>query len=348
MRTAILGFPQSGKTALFKALCGPQAHAEAYGAHVGVARVPDSRLDAVAGIYKPKKTTYVALEFLDSPAVLNEPEKDAGAFGQVRGTEAFAHVVRVFGEDINPAREIEQLETEFLLVDLDSVSKRLDKVSHDMKKARTQELEHEHAILEKARAVLAANRPLRAATLSAEEQRALRGFMLLSAKPLLVVLNVGDDDAPKLEEIPHRYDLDAFRKQPGVAVTEICGKIESELAELDAGEAAEFLVSYGLKESARDRVLHTLYGLLGFITFFTVSESECRAWAAPPGTVAVDAAGMVHSDFARRFIKAEVVPWQELVDSGGLAAARDKGRVRLEGKEYGVRDGDVLYIRHTA
>ncbi len=348
MRTAILGFPQSGKTALFKALCGPQVHAEAYGAHVGVARVPDSRLDALAHIFQPKKTSYVSLEFVDAPAVLNEPEKDAGLFGQVRGVEAFAHVVRVFGDDVNPARDIEQLETEFLVVDLDTVAKRLEKVTRDLKKSKTAELEHEHMILEKARAVLAANTPLRAAALSAEEQRALRGFMLLSGKPLLVVLNVGDDDAPELDEVPHRYNLDAFRGQAGVAVTEICGKIESELAELDAADAAEFLVSYGLKESARDRVLHTLYGLLGFITFFTVGESECRAWAAAPGTVAVDAAGMVHSDFARRFIKAEVVPWQELVESNGLAAAREKGRVRLEGKEYRVHDGDVLYIRHTA
>jgi hypothetical protein len=172
--------------------------------------------------------------------------------------------------------------------------------------------------------------------------------MLLSAKPLLAVLNVGDPDAPALDDIPHRYNLDAFRGRPGVAVTEICGKIESELADLEPADAAEFLVSYGLKESARDRVLHTLCALLGFLTFFTVSEAECRAWAAPAGTVAVDAAGMVHSDFARRFIKAEVVQWKELVDSGGLAPARDKGKVRLEGKEYKVHDGDVLYIRHTA
>ncbi len=348
MRTAIVGFPQTGKTALYKALCGPQAHAEAYGAHVGVARVPDARLDAVAGIYKPKKTTYIALEFLDSPAVLNEPEKDAAVFGQVRGAEAFAHVVRVFAEDVNPARDIERLETEFLLLDLDTIGKRVEKIERDLKKAKTPELEHEHALLEKARAALAANAPLRAAGLSGEEKKALHGFMLLSAKPLLVVLNVGDEDAPALEEIPHRYNLDAVRQQAVVAVTEICGKIESELAELEPAEAAEFLVSYGLKESARDRVLHTLCALLGFITFFTVSEAECRAWATPAVTAAVDAAGMVHSDFARRFIKAEVVQWKELVECGGLAGARDKGKVRLEGKEYKVQDGDVLYIRHTA
>jgi hypothetical protein len=348
VRTAILGFPQSGKSSLFKALCGPQAHPDAYGAHVGVARLPDPRLDALAALYRPKKTTAVALELLDSPALLGEPEKDAGVFGQVRGAEAFLQVVRLFGEDADPARDIARLETEFLVVDLDTVTRRLEKLKHDLKKSKSPELEHELALLEKAQAALAAEAPLRALQLTAEEHKRLRGFMLLTEKPLLLVLNVGDADAPALAEIPRRHRLEEFGRRPRVALTEICGKIESELAELDPGEAAEFLVSYGLKESARDRVLHTLFALLGFITFFTVNEAECRAWAAPPGTVAVEAAGLIHSDFARRFIKAEVIPWKELVEAGGLAAAREKGRVRLEGKEHGVADGDVLYIRHTA
>jgi len=348
VRTAILGFPQSGKSSLFKALCGPQAHPDAYGAHVGVARLPDPRLDALAALYRPKKTTGIALELLDTPALVNEPEKDGAVFGQGRGAEAFAHVVRVFGEDADPARDIARLGTEFLVVDLDTVTRRLDKLKHDLKKSKTPELEHENALLEKAQAALAAEAPLRALRLAEEEQRLLRGFMLLTAKPLLLVLNVGDEDAPSLREIPSRFKLEEFASRPRVALTEICGKIESELAELDPGDAAEFLVSYGLEEPARNRVLHTLFALLGFITFFTVSEAECRAWAAPPGTVAVEAAGLIHSDFARRFIKAEVISWKDLVEAGGLAAAREKGRVRLEGKEHGVADGDVLYIRHTA
>lgn len=345
---AILGSPQVGKTSLFRILCGPQAHPEAYGAHVGVARVPDPRLEALAKLYQPKKVTSTVLEFLDAPPLVNEPEKDAALFGQVRGVAAFAHVVRLFGEDVNPARDIAQLETEFLVVDLDTVTQRLEKIARDLKKAKTAELEQEQAVLEKARTALAAETPLRAATLSSEEQRWLRGFMLLSAKPLLLVLNAGDKEAPTLAQVPEKYRLAELGRQPHVALTEICGKIESELAELDPREAAEFLASYGLAESARDRVLHTAYALLGFLTFFTVNEAECRAWAAPQGTVAVEAAGMVHSDFARRFIKAEVIPWKELVDCSGLAAARDKGRVRLEGKDYRVADGDVLYIRHTA
>lgn len=329
-------------------LCGPPAHPEAYGVHVGVARVPDPRLEALSKLYQPKKTTPVALEFLDAPPLLNEPEKDAAVFGQVRAADAFAHVIRLFGDDVNPARDIIQLETEFLLVDLDTVTKRLEKLTHDLKKARSPELEHEHAVLEKAHAALGADTPLRGVEMTAEELRLLRGFMLLSAKPLLLVLNAADAEAPTLAEVPKKYQLTGFGQQPRVALTEVCGQIESELAELQPSEAAEFLVSYGLKESARDRVLHTACDLLGFITFYTVSETECRAWAAPPGTVAVEAAGMVHSDFAHRFIKAEVIPWNELVECGGLVAAREKGRVRLEGKEHKVADGDVLYIRHTA
>jgi ribosome-binding ATPase YchF (GTP1/OBG family) len=348
MRTAILGWPQVGKSSLFKMLCGPQAHPEAYGTHVGVARVPDARLEAVAGLYHPKKTSYAALEFLDSPPLWNEPEKDAAVFGQVRGTETFVLVARLFGEDVNPARDLAQLETEFLLVDLDTVNKRLEKVARDMSKSCTPELEHEHAVLEKARAALAAETPLRAVTMAPEEMRALRGFMLLSAKPLLVVLNAGDEEAPTLAQLPKKHNLDEVMGRPQVAVTEVCGKIESELVELDPADAAEFLASYGLRESARDRVLHTICALLGLLTFFTVSEAECRAWLAPAGTVAVEAAGMIHSDFARRFIKAEVISWKDLVECGGLAAGRDQGRVRLEGKDFRVADGDVLYIRHTA
>jgi len=348
MRTAILGRPQVGKSSLFKVLCGPQAHPEAYGTHVGVARVPDSRLDAIAEACRPKKTTYAALEFLDSPPLLQEPEKDTSIFGQLRGADIFAHVVRLFGEDVDPGRDVAELETEFLMVDLDTVNRRLEKIGHEMKKSRQPELDHEQAVLEKVREPLAAETPLRNLTLTTEEEKTLGGFKLLSAKPLLVVLNVGDDEAPRLAEVPERYNLAGLAERPGVAVTEVCGQIESELVELEPAEAQEFLVSYGLKESARDRVLHTICSLARLMTFFTVSEAECRAWLAPQGTVAVDAAGMVHSDFAHRFIKAEVIAWKDLIDLGGLAAARDQGRLRLEGKETPVADGEVLYIRHTA
>ncbi len=348
MRTAILGWPQVGKSSLFKMLCGPQVHAEAYGLHVGVARVPDARLDELARLYHPQKTTYPALEFLDTMPLLNEPEKDAAVFGQVRGAEVLAQVVRLFGEGVDPAQDIAQLETELLLVDLDTVGKRLERVARDAKKVHTPEIEHELHVLEKARASLAAETPLRAVELALEDRKLLHGFMLLSANPLLLVLNAGDTDAATLAELPTKHNLRQVGQRPRVTLTEVCGAIESELVELSPAEAQEFLQSYGLHESARDRVLHAICRLLGLITFFTVSESECRAWLAPEGTVAVEAAGMIHSDFARRFIKAEVISWKDLLGCGGLAAGREQGRVRLEGREFRFSDGDVLYIRHTA
>lgn len=348
MRTAILGWPQVGKSALFKMLCGPRVHAEAYGLHLGVARVPDARLEELARVHQARKTTFATIEFMDAPPLTGDPEKDAAVFGQVRGAQAFAFVARLFGEDVDPRREVAQLETEFLVADLDTVSKRLEKVERDLKKSRSPELEQELAVLQKARESLAGETPLRALELSAAEQHCLRGFMLLSGKPLLIVLNAGDDAAPELPNLPEKYQVSGLAREGQVALTEVCGQIESELVELEPAEAAEFLASYGLKESARDRVLHTVCRLLGLLTFFTVSEPECRAWLAPRGTAAIEAAGMVHSDFAERFVKAEVVPWQALVECGSLAAAREQGKILLEGKEYRVAEGDVLYIRHTA
>jgi hypothetical protein len=346
VRIAIVGFPQTGKTSLFRVLCGPHVHPDAYGVHVGIAHLPDPRLEALSKRVQPKKTTYASLQFLDAPALLNEPEKDTGLFGQIRGADGFAHVVRLFGEEVNPAEDVIRLETEFLVVDLDTVSRRLTKIEHDLKKTKTPELELEHGVLTKAGSALAAEQPLRALDWAAEERKVLQGFMLLSTKPLLVVANARESEAPRLDQLANKYGLAELGQRAGVALTEICGQIEAELMELEPSEAAEFLASYGLRESARDHVLQTLRRLLGLMSFFTVSEPECRAWLAPRGTVAVEAAGMVHSDFARAFIKAEVIPWKELVETGSLAAAREQGRVRLEGKQHEIHDGDVLYIRH--
>ena len=346
MRIAILGFPQTGKTSLFRVLCGPHVHPDAYGVHVGIAHLPDPRLLALSKLYQPKKTTYASVQFLDAPALLNEPEKDTGIFGQVRGADAFAHVVRLFGEKVNPTEDVTRLETEFLVVDLDTVTKRLTKIEHDLKKTKTAELELEHGVLSKARRALAAEQPLRALDWAAEEHKVLQGFMLLSAKALLVVANAPESEAPRLGQLATKYGLAELGQRAGVALTEICAQIEAELTELEPSEAAEFLASYGLPGSCRDHVLESLRTLLGLITFFTVSEPECHAWLAPRGTVAVEAAGMVHSVFARGLIKAEVIPWKELVETRSLTAAREQGRVRLEGKQHEIHDGDVLYIRH--
>lgn len=357
VRTGIIGFPQVGKTSLLTVLtAGPTPTRHDGAIHVGVAHVPDTRLAELARIYQPKKITYPQLEYLDGPALVNEPEKDAAALAHYRQVDAVAQVVRAFRDpavphlpgEVNPARDIAALETELLLIDLDTVTQRLKKLEHELKKTNTPELEHEQAVLARCREQLAVETPLRAAAWSEEEQRLLRGFMFFTAKPMLVVLNAGEEDARELGAIAEKHHLARLAGRPGVRLTAICGKIEAELAELEETEAAEFRVSYGLTEPGRERVVRETVAVLNLITFFTVSEPECRAWLAPRGTTAVAAAGLVHSDFAELFIKAEVIPWAELVACGGLAAARAQGKIRLEGKDYRVADGDVLYIRHGA
>ncbi|MBI4462353.1 MAG: redox-regulated ATPase YchF [Acidobacteria bacterium] len=357
LRTGIIGFPQVGKTSLLRILSGSHAGApHDVAPHLGVACVPDPRLDELARIHRAKKVTRAQLEYLDGPALVNEPEKDAVALAHYRQVDALAHVVRAFRDpavphlpgEVNPARDSVSLETELLLIDLDAATTRLEKLERELKKTHTPELEHERSALSRCREQLAAETPLRALTWSEEELRVLRGFMFLTAKPVLHILNAGDEEARELDRAVDRYALAQLVGQASVRVTAMCGKIEAELAELEEAEAAEFLASYGLKESARERVLHETLAVLNLITFFTVSERECRAWLAPRGTTALAAAGLVHSDFAERFIKAEVIPWQELVAAGGLAEARTQGKIRLEGKEAEVADGDVLYIRHGA
>lgn len=357
MRIGIIGFPQVGKTTLLRLLTAGHAGAAHDAApHVGVAQVPDSRLDELARIYKPKRVTHPQLEFLDGPALLNEPEKDATALAHYRQVDALAEVVRAFRDpdvghlpgEVNPARDIARLETELLLVDLDTAAKRLEKLERERKKAHTAEGEHEQVVLEKCREQLAAETPLRATAWSEEEQRLLRGFMFFTAKPILYLLNAGEEDAGRLDELADAHQLRGLAGEPGAGIATVCGKIEAELAELEEAEAAEWRASYGLRAVGRERVLLELLRALNLLTFFTVSEPECRAWLAPEGTTALGAAGQVHSDFAERFIKAEVIAWKELVAAGGLAEARAAGKVRLEGKEYHVADGDVLYIRHGA
>lgn len=348
MRFAILGFSQAGKSSLFRILCGPQAASESYGLQVGVAQAPDKRLDAISELYQPKKITRATIEFMDSPPLVNDPSKDTAVLSQVRGADAFVHVVRLFGEESDPAGDLDALETEFLLVDHDSVTKRLEKLDKDLKKNKSKELELEKKLLDRAEETLAAEQPLRTLTLTPEEGKVLRGFMLLSAKPLLVVLNAPEEEAPALDQIAEKHGLAEWSRKPGVEVTAICGTIEAEIAELDPAEAEEFLASYGLKEPARGRMVQAGRSLLGLITIFTAGENECRSWFVPCRSPAIEFAGTIHSDIAKRFVKADVVSHEHLLEHKGMAGAKEKGLVRLESKQYKIQDGDVIYIRHTA
>jgi hypothetical protein len=233
-----------------------------------------------------------------------------------------------------------------ILSDLMVVEKRLERLEKDRKKIKNPELDHEYDLLRRCLAALSDNQPLRQLDLDAEEEKRIRGFQFLSRKPMLYVLNLGEEEAGKLHERELEYREGALAGRKHASATAVCGKIEAELAELSAAEQRDYLASYGLQESGLERLITATYALLGLMSFLTAGEDEVRAWTVPAQSHAVKAAGAIHSDFEKKFIRAEVVNWKALVDLGGYAGVREKGLLRLEGKEYIVKDGDVLVIRH--
>jgi GTP-binding protein YchF len=263
-------------------------------------------------------------------------------------------VLRVFEDatiphekgSVEALRDLEDVEMELILSDLVVVEKRLERLDKDRKKVKNPELDREFELLQKCKSTLEANMPLRQLALDAENEKRIRGFQFLSQKPMLYVLNLGEEDAGRLQEKEAEYRHGALAGRAHTAVTAVCGKIEAELAELPPGEAREYLASYGLRESGLERLISASYRLLGLMSFLTAGETEVRAWTIPLESTAVKAAGAIHSDFEKKFIRAEVVNWKSLVELGGYPGVREKGLLRLEGKEYVVKDGDVLVIRH--
>jgi ribosome-binding ATPase len=357
MRTAIVGLPQVGKTSLFTILTGvhESTRVGSMEARAGVTKVPDARLDALARIFEPPKITHATLEYLDFPAISKEALSKPDYLASLRVADAIAHVVRVFDDgtiphekgSVDPRRDIEDVELELVLSDLMVVEKRLDRLEKERKKIKSLELDREAELLEIAKTRLEGNEPLRTLELSPEDEKRIRGFQFLSQKPMLLVLNLGEADAPKLHEVEQRVRDQVLNRRPNTEVTAICGKIEAELAALSGEEAIEYLASYGLPDSGLDRLISATYRLLGLMSFLTAGETEVRAWTIPIHSPAVKAAGAIHSDFEKKFIRAEVVNWQALVDHDGYPGVRAKGLLRLEGKEYVVKDGDVLVIRHS-
>ncbi len=236
-----------------------------------------------------------------------------------------------------------------MVSDLTQVEKRIERVEKDLKKGRTGELEREQALLFRSKDSLEKEIPLRELEMTPEERKLIRGFMFLSQKPILYAVNVNESTSlgDDLESAVSRYKLDALAQRPNSGATAICGKVEAELAEMDDAEAADFLESYGLHEDGLVRLIRKSYELLGLISFFTAGEDECRAWTVPFGSKAPQAAGAIHTDLEHHFIRAETIRWDNLLEAGSEAAARAKGTLRLEGKEYVVQDGDVLHIRHS-
>lgn len=345
-----------GKTALFTILTGVH-EATRVGlmeARVGVTKVPDPRLEALAELFKPPKVTYATVEYLDFPAISKEALRNPGYLASLRNVDALAHVLRVFQDEsvphehgsVDPIRDMQDLEMELVLSDQVVVEKRIERLEKDRKKIRNPELDREFELLEQCKGLLEAGTPLRNLELAAEDQKRIRGFMFLSQKPMLYVLNLGEEDAPRLREREAEFRDGPLAGRPRTAVSAVCGKIEAELAELPAEEAADYLASYGLQESALQRLISATYSLLGLMSFLTAGDTECRAWTIPMNSKAPQAAGAIHTDFEQKFIRAEVVNWKDLVDYNGYPGLRDKGLLRLEGKEYVVKDGDVLVIRH--
>jgi GTP-binding protein YchF len=356
MKTAIIGLPMVGKTSLFTILTGvhEQTRIGTMEARMGIARVPDQRLDALAEVFKPEKVTHATLEYLDFPSISKEALRDPGYLASLRVVDALAHVVRLFQSEtvphekgsVDPLRDIGDMETELILSDLIVVEKRLERLEKDRKKIKSADLDHEFHVLEQVKAVLESNQPLREMELDSDEEKRIRGFQFLSQKPMLYVLNLGEEDAGRLHAIEDEYRQGSLAGKQHTAVTAICGRIEAELTELSPEEAREYLASFGLKEPGLDRLISATYSALGLMSLLTAGETEVRAWPIPVNTSAVKAAGAIHTDFEKKFIRAEVVDWKTLVEHNGYAGAREHGLLRLESKDYIVKDGEVLVIRH--
>jgi ribosome-binding ATPase len=367
MQTGIIGLGQTGKTTLFRILTGARVEAKAQPGqtHVGIARVPDARLLKLAELFQPKKLTYATVEYVDVGGLTAAKQKDranpaaagrdSASLVPLREADALMHVVRLFEDasmpypagSLDALRDIESVEIELMLNDLEQATKRLERVEKDLKKKRDPQAEMEKSLLERCVKSLESEKPLRELDFKPDEQKMMNGFMFVSRKPMLVALNLADEDAADMQAAVARLNLSKLEGKARTAIVPFCGKVEAELADLNPTEAAELMSAYGLREPGRDRILRATYDLLGLISFLTCGEPECRAWTIPRGISAAKAAGAIHSDIEQHFIKAEVVNWQDLLAAGSWAAAREKAKVRLEGKEYIVEDGDVILFRHS-
>ncbi len=355
MRLGIIGLPNSGKTTIFNALTGSDYPTEAFSSgqlevHTAVVSVPDARIDQVSSVFNPKKTTYASVTYTDIGGL--DKGIGEGLSGPMRNelqqVDGFLHVIRAFEDDnvihsqdtVDPVRDLEIIDGEFLLLDLIAVENRLERLEEERKKGKTenkQQNEKETALMERLHAQLENEQPLRDMDLTPDEIKGLRGYGFMTLKPVLVIFNTGDggtDPAADLD-YDHQHTL----------VVSLQGQLEAEIAQLDDPEdVALFLAEYNIEKPSRERVLQLSYELLGIHSFITYGEDEVRAWPLRKGATAVDAAGTIHSDLARGFIRAEVVAYQDFVEFGTMAEVKAHGKMRLEGRDYIVHDGDMIIV----
>ena len=354
MKLGIVGLSQSGKTTLFNALTrGDQPTTMSGGrfeVHTAVVDVPDPRVERLSEMFRPRKTTFAKVTYADIAGLESGSGSRQGFPGpvlnQLSQMDGFIHVVRCFDNpsvphpfgEVNPQRDLEALDSEFLLNDLILVERKQERLQDELRKGggrKKEEIQREIALFEKLHAVLEAEKPLRTLELDADEEKILSGFGFLTRKPVLVVLNLGEGESPP--EIAYQW--------PHSALVPLQGQLEMELAQLSPEEAAMFMEEYGVEELSLSKVIRLSYDLMGLQSFFTVGEDEVRAWTVRRGASAVEAAGTIHSDLAKGFIRAEVISCADLIALGSMAEARKQGKLRLEGKEYPVQDGDILHIR---
>jgi len=359
----IVGLPNVGKSTLFNALSGASVLAANYpfatkDPNVGVVPVPDERLDKLSALFEPKKITHAALEFVDIAGLVRGASKGEGLgnqfLGNIREVDAVAHVLRCFADpdvvhvdgDVDPERDREVVETELMLKDLETLEKKRERRAKDAKAPGKpgEEAKADLALYDKLKAALDAGRPARTVPLSDDEKPRARELFLLTAKPVLYVANVDEGQLQRLDADPLVRKVAALAEREGARWVAICSKVEAEIQQLPSEERAEFLPHVGLTEPGLNKLVRAGFDLLYLQSYFTVGEDECRAWVIKRGTRAPQAAGAIHTDFERGFIKAEVIRWDELLRHGSESAARAKGALRVEGKDYVIQDGDVMHF----